>query len=49
MLPFVSGRQLAADIQAKRVSSVEATEFYINRIETLDTVMILYRFCEYSG
>ena len=36
MDPFTTGRKLAADIRSGKISSVQATEFYINRIETLD-------------
>jgi amidase len=36
MDPYISGNQLAADIKARKVTSVEATEFFIQRIKDLD-------------
>ena len=36
MDPFISGRDLAAAIRDGRISSLAATDFYINRIERLD-------------
>jgi amidase len=36
MDPHISGTKLAADIKARKVTSVQATEFFIQRIESLD-------------
>ena len=36
MDPYISGRQLASDIRNGKISSLDATKFFIERIEQLD-------------